>query len=159
MSAIIAGVLMGIGGTLTMDVWAKALHRLANQPLPNWAMPGRWLGHALRGQVFHEAIGDAEPVPNELGLGWALHYGVGILYGVIFAVVAGAGWLAAPTFLPVWIFALVTIAAGWFLLQPGMGLGWAGTNTPNPTKTRIVGLLAHTAFGLGMWSVARLLAG
>lgn len=159
MSAIVTGVLMGVGGTLTMDVWAKMLNRFAKQPLPNWAMPGRWFGHVFRGKVFHDAIGDAPEVPGELALGWGLHYGVGILYGLFFAVLAGPEWLAAPTFLPVWIFSLLTIAAGWFLLQPGMGLGWAGSKTPNPTKTRVMGLLAHTMFAFGMLSVARLMIG
>lgn len=158
MGPISTGILMGIGGTLTMDVWAKALNRSAGQPLPNWAMPGRWLGHVFRGKVFHDDIGVAEPVSGELGLGWGLHYGVGILYGLVFAVWAGAGWLAVPTFLPVWIFALLTIAAGWFLLQPGMGLGWAGSKTANPWKVRGMGLLAHTMFGLGMWAMAVVVA-
>ena len=71
----------------------------------------------------------------------------------LFVLLAGAEWLANPTFLPLWIFALLTIAAGWFLLQPGMGLGWAAANTPSPWKVRIMGLLAHTAFALGMWAV------
>lgn len=154
MDLLIAGVLMGIGGTVAMDIWAVVLNRVAGQPMPNWAMPGRWLGHVFRGKVFHDEIGAAEPVPNERALGWALHYEVGGIYGVIWAFIGGAAWLAHPTFVPVWIFALLTIAAGWFLLQPGMGLGWGASKTPNPWKVRGMGLLAHTAFGLGMWAVA-----
>ena len=154
MGPVTIGVLMGIGGTLAMDIWAQVLHRFAGQGLPNWAMPGRWAAHVLRGQVFHDDIAEAEPVAGELTLGWVFHYGVGILYGVVFALWAGADWLAAPSFLPVWIFALLTIAAGWFLLQPGMGLGWAASRTPHPWTARGMGLLAHTVFGLGMWGVA-----
>lgn len=66
----------------------------------------------------------------------------------------GPGWFAAPTLLPAWIFGIVTIAFGWFLLQPGMGLGWAASQTPNPTKGRLLGLVAHTVFGLGLWLTA-----
>ncbi len=148
------GIVMGLAGTLAMDIWAQVLHRVFGQPLPNWAMPGRWLAHAFRGTVFHDDIGRAEPVAGELPLGWAFHYAVGVLYGVVFAVLAGPGWLAEPTFLPVWIFALITIAAGWFLLQPGMGLGWAASKTPRPWKVRGLGLVAHTVFGCGMWAGA-----
>lgn len=154
MGVLATGVAMGLGGTLAMDLWAQALHRAAGQPLPNWAMPGRWLGHLPSGRLFHEDIGAAPPVAGELGLGWALHYGVGVLYGVLWALIAGPGWLAAPAFLPVWLFALATIAAGWFLLQPGMGLGWAAARTPRPWLVRGMGLVAHTVFGLGMWAVA-----
>lgn len=151
---IMTGFLMGLGGTLAMDVWAWILARLDIAPFPNWAMPGRWLGHVGRGKVFHDDIGAVRPVSHELARGWLLHYGVGILYGVFFIVLAGGDWMADPSFLPVWVFSLITIAAGWFLLQPGMGLGWAASKTSNPWKVRGLGLVAHTVFGLGMWAVA-----
>jgi len=148
------GILMGLGATLAMDIWAVLLGRAGVTARPNWAMPGRWLGHLFRGRVFHEAIGDAAPVERELPLGWAFHYGVGVVYGVALAVIMGPAWLAAPTFLPAWVFGLITIAAGWFLLAPGMGLGWALARAPNPWKTRGLGLAAHTVFGLGLWGTA-----
>ena len=141
---------MGLAGTLAMDVWALVLGWFG-QPKPNWAMPGRWLGHVLRGKVFHDDIGAAAPVSGELALGWALHYGVGVLYGIIFVFLAGPRWVAEPSFLPLWLFSLLTIAAGWFLLQPGMGLGWAASKTPSPWKVRAMGLAAHTVFAIGMW--------
>ena len=151
---VVAGVLMGIGGTAAMDLWALLLARTGIAPFPNWAMPGRWLAGALGGTIWQGEIGARPPVRHELPLGWAFHYAVGVLYVVVFAVAAGSVWLAAPSFAPVWLFALATIAAGWFLLQPGMGLGWAASKTPNPWKVRGLGLTAHTAFGLGMWLVA-----
>ena len=154
MGLITVGILMGLGGTLAMDLWAVLLHRALGQPKPNWANVGRWSGHTMRGKLFHDDIAVAEPVPSELKLGWAVHYGVGVAYGVIFVLLAGKDWVADPTFLPVWIFALITIAAGWFLLQPGMGLGWALSRTPRPWKGRIMGLVAHTVFGLGMFLTA-----
>lgn len=154
MELLLIGVLMGIGGTAAMDAWALVLSRFAGQTFPNWAMPGRWLAHVGRGQVWHDSIGTAEEVPGELQLGWAFHYGVGIVYGIVFLLLAGSDWLAEPVFFPLWIFSIVTIAAGWFLLQPGMGLGWAAAKTPNPWKVRIMGLIAHTMFALGMWAVA-----
>lgn len=145
---------MGLGGTVAMDVWAWTLARAGVAPFPNWAMPGRWLGHVFGGRVFHDDIAAVDPVAGELGLGWALHYGVGVLYGIVFVLLAGAEWNTEPTFFPIWIFSLITIAAGWFLLQPGMGLGWAAAKTPSPWKVRGMGLVAHTVFALGMWSVA-----
>ena len=83
------------------------------------------LAALANGQVFHEAIAAAEPYAHENALGWAGHYAVGILYGIVFALIVGIGWFSAPSFLPAWIFSILTIAAGWFLMQPGMGLGWA----------------------------------
>lgn len=151
MGLIWAGIVMGVAGTAAMDLWAILLNRSIGQPLPNWGNVGRWVAHLPRGTVFHDDIGAATPVSGETGIGWAFHYAVGIVYGVVFVVLAGRDWLAAPMFLPLWLFALVTIAAGWFLLQPGMGLGKALSKTGNPWKGRAMGLIAHTVFGIGMW--------
>lgn len=154
---IFRGALMGLGATILMDVWALALAS-AGQPKPNWAPVGRWFWRLKDGEVFHDSIAAVPAYRHELALGWAAHYVVGIVYGVVFVLIVGSEWLAAPSFLPAWIFAIVTIAAGWFLLQPGMGLGWAASRTPNPWKARIKGLIAHTVFGLGLWLTSLLLA-
>ena len=82
-----------------------------------------------------------------------------VVAGIIFILIAGRDWVAAPSFLPLWIFPLLTIAAGWFLLQPGMGAGWAASRTPAPWKARGLGLVAHTVFAVGMWIGAVLLGG
>lgn len=149
-------VAIGIGATVFMDIWAVILNKAIGQPLPNWGMVGRWVRH-LPQRVFHDDIGKAAPYAHEKALGWAFHYLVGILYGVILVALAGAGWLAAPTFLPAFILGIVTVGAGWFLLAPGMGAGWAASKLPNPTKVRALNLAAHTVFALGMFSTALLI--
>jgi len=154
LSAIELGILMGIGGTVAMDIWALIQHWVFKMPLPNWGNPGRWFAHLPT--IFHEDISKLPEVKNEVAIGWAFHYAVGIIYGIAWILIAGEDWIANPTFLPLWIFALVTIAAGWFLLHPGMGLGWALSKTPTPWKGRFLGLVAHTVFGLGMWLPALL---
>lgn len=149
-----AGLAMGLAGTVTMDLWTVLLNRLQGKGFPQWSNPGRWFVHLFRGRVFHDDIAAAEPIAGENAIGWAFHYAVGLIYGVIFAVIAGPDWLAAPTFVPVWIFGLVTIAAGWFLLHPGMGMGWALSRTATPWQGRIMGLAAHTVFAIGMYAAA-----
>ncbi|WP_438749653.1 DUF2938 domain-containing protein [Pararhizobium sp. O133] len=149
-------VAIGIGGTVLMDLWAILLSFLPGQSKPNWAPVGRWFWHLRNGKVFHEDIGKAEPYEHELALGWIGHYAVGIIYGFLPLVIAGTGWLAAPTFLPAWIIGIVTVGAGWFLLQPGLGIGWAASKTPNPTKVRVLNLVAHTVFAVGMYWTALL---
>ena len=148
---VIAGCLMGLLATGAMDLWALVLNRIAGQPLPNWAMPGRWVAHLLRGTVFHDEIAKAAQVPGELQIGWAFHYAVGILYGIALAAIMGPEWLAQPTFLPAWLFSILMVGFGWFLLQPGLGLGWAASKTPNPWKVRAMNIAAHTVFALGLW--------
>lgn len=155
---LFVGVAMGLVATIAIDVWAVILWKAFGQPAPNWAGPGRWVWHLKDGKVFHDSIGNAAPHPNEQAIGWIFHYVVGIAYGVMLALFMGPAWLAAPTLLPALIWGIVTIAAGWFLLQPGLGIGWAAAKTPNPNKVRILGLVAHAIFGVALWATAVALA-
>ncbi len=131
--------------------------RNTRQRRPNWGLVGRWFWHLRHGQIFHDNISDAKPYKHEVALGWIGHYAVGILYGVIFAIYGGAEWFSDPVFLPVWIFGILTVSAGWFLLQPGLGIGWAASKLPNAGNVRLLNLIAHTFFALGMYGTALLL--
>lgn len=155
---VFQGALLGIGANVLFDLWQRGLAATTSEPPPNWAPIGRWFWHLRNGRVFHDDIALAEPYEHELALGWAGHYAVAIVYGVVFALIAGHGWMAAPTLLPAWIFGIVTIGFGWFLLHPGLGIGWAASKTPNPTKARLLGLVAHSVFGLGLWLTALLIS-
>ena len=90
-------------------------------------------------------------------VGWAFHYAVGIIYGIALVLIIGPQWLAAPTFLPAFIWGIVTVAGGWFLLAPGMGAGWAASRRPNPMKIRAMNLVAHTVFAIGLYGTALLI--
>lgn len=148
---------IGIGATALMDIWAIFLNRAFGQGLPNWGLVGRWVRHLGQGKVFHDNIGDALPYTHELALGWAFHYLVGIVYGIILVVLAGTAWLAAPTFLPAFVLGILTVGAGWFLLAPGMGAGWAASKRPKPMQIRAFNLVAHTVFAFGLYGTALLI--
>lgn len=147
---------IGVGATALMDIWAIILNKAFGRALPNWGMVGRWVGHIGKGRLFHDDIAKAAPIANELAIGWVFHYAVGIAYGLLLVAIVGAGWLSAPTFLPAFILGIVTVAAGWFLLSPGMGGGWAASKAPNPMQVRGLNLVAHTVFALGLYGTALL---
>ncbi|HET9069903.1 MAG TPA: DUF2938 domain-containing protein [Amaricoccus sp.] len=151
MGVVAQGALLGIGANLLFDIWQRGLARASGQAAPNWAPVGRWFRHLARGRVFHDDIMRAEPGRHELLLGWIGHYAVAIVYGIAFLAIVGPGWLAAPRLLPALVFGLVTVGFGWFLLQPGLGLGWAASRTPDPWKVRRLNLAGHAVFGLGLW--------
>ncbi len=158
MELLVKGAVIGLGATVLMDLWAVLLWKVFRQPRPNWAPVGRWVWHLKNGTIFHDNIATAKPYPQEQALGWIFHYVVGILYGVILAVLVGLSWFAAPTFLPAWILGIVTVGAGWFLLQPGLGIGVAASKLPNANTVRILNLVSHTVFALGLYGTALLLA-
>lgn len=149
-------VVIGIGATVLMDIWALILAAFFGQARANWAPVGRWFWHLKSGKVFHDSIADAPPYSGELALGWIGHYGVGVVYAFLLVLFTGTQWLANPTFLPALIFGIITVGAGWFLLQPGLGLGWAASKTPNPNKVRSLNILAHIVFAVGLYCTALL---
>ncbi|MEM1130791.1 MAG: DUF2938 domain-containing protein [Pseudomonadota bacterium] len=151
MVLLVQGLLIGIGATVLLDLYNVALARFAGIPAPNWGMIGRWFWHLREGTVFHDSIAEAAPYDREVQLGWVMHYAVGAIYGLVLAVVMGAGWMAAPTVLPALILGWLTVGFGWFLLQPGLGLGWAASRAETPMKVRGLNLAAHTVFGVGLW--------
>lgn len=156
--AALRGLAIGIGATMLFDLWAILLHKLFGTGLPNWKLVGRWVAHLGRGTLFHDDIARASPVAGEAALGWAFHYAVGAFYGLLLVLFAGPGWLAAPRFLPAFVLGIATVGAGWFLLAPGMGAGWAASKAPNPMRTRGLNLVAHTVFAAGLYGSALLMA-
>lgn len=151
-------VVIGVGATVVMDLWAVLLQRLLGVQPSNWAMVGRWVGHFANGQFVHAKIADAPPIRAELALGWIVHYLTGITYGALLLGIWGLDWARRPTLLPALILSLVALIAPFFVLQPGMGLGVAGAKTPNPNATRLRSALNHTVFGLGLYLSALLFA-
>lgn len=155
---VLQGALLGVGANLLFDLWQRGLALAAGRPAPDWGPVGRWFWHLREGKVFHDDIGAAEPYGREVALGWIGHYVVAIVYGVIFALIVGPGWLVAPRFLPALAFGLATVGFGWFLLQPGLGMGWAASRTPDPGRVRLQNLAGHTVFGTGLWLTGLLIA-
>ena len=155
---IAKGILIGTGATVLLDLWSFGMAWFFRDPQPDFRMMGRWFAHLREGKVFHADIAAAAPHPQENAIGWAGHFAVGIAYGIVLALACGREWLAAPTLFPALAWGVLTIAAGWFLLLPGMGLGMAGSALPDPGKARATGLLAHVVFGLGLWLTALYLA-
>ena len=151
-------LVIGIGGTAAMDIWALVLNAVFKQPLPNWGLAGRWFAHLPKGTFFHRDIAAAQAIPNETAIGWIAHYVIGIIYAGALIVFAGPTWVSNPTFLPAWILGLVTVGAGWFILQPGMGAGWAASLRPHPMRIRALNLIAHTVFAAGLYGTALALA-
>lgn len=122
---------IGVGATALLDLWALFLNRAFGIPLANWAVIGRWFAYLPRGRFMHDTIADTPPVANELAIGWIMHYLVGALFAGIVLLFWGLDWARNPTLLPALIVGVVTVGCGWFILQPGMGMGIAASKKPN----------------------------
>lgn len=155
---LVRAALVGIGGTIILDLYAFILQRLFGVPATNWRMVGRWIGHMPTGEFVQPAIGQAKPVPGEHALGWAFHYGIGIGYGLLLLAIRGAGWFRSPGIAEPLMLALMLLVLPFFVMMPGLGMGMAGSRTPNPNMTRLKSVIGHSVFGCGMYLTALLMA-
>ncbi len=148
---VAAGVVMGVTGSALMDTWSFVLRRRFNVPTLDYALLGRWIGHVPRGRFFHDRIAASEPIPWEGRLGWLAHYSIGIAFAFLLLGIWGVGWTRSPTLMPALLVGLGTIVAPWFVMQPAMGAGIAGSRTPSPSSTRLRNLGTHTVYAIGLY--------
>lgn len=151
LALILPALLIGFGATLILDLWTLFLARALNIPGPNWAMVGRWIGHFPRGQFLHQSIAQANAVPGEHALGWLAHYLIGVVFAALLLLVCGLEWARQPSLAPALIIGVLTVAAPFLLMQPGMGAGVAASKMPKPNVARLRSLMAHSVFGLGLY--------
>lgn len=149
-----AAIIIGLGATLTFDLWAQFLKRAFKITPSNICLVGRWIRYMPRGKFTHTNIASTPRLSAECAVGWIAHYSIGIAFALAFVTLAGSHWLHNPTPLPAILFGIVTVAAPFFLMQPAFGFGWAASKTPKPAQARIRSLMNHAAFGLGLYLFA-----
>jgi len=149
-SGVLDALWSGIVATLAADLWQRLLQGLAGLPPAPWGLVGRWIALMPRGVFAHRSIAAAPPAPGERALGWAFHYGVGVVYAALY--LALLRWFAAPpTLSSAVLFSLAMLVAPWLVMQPALGLGVFATRAPRPNVTRAVTVTTHAAFGIGLF--------
>ena len=146
-------VLIGVGATLLMDLWALLLKRFGIPSL-NFAFQGRWIGHLPEGTWIHERIAQATPVRGERIIGWSAHYSIGMSFAGLLLAVFGLSWARSPSLWPALLVGVGTVLAPLFVLQPALGAGIASSKTPTPVFNSLKSLATHTVFGAGMYLAA-----
>jgi hypothetical protein len=155
---IVDAILIGVGATLLIDLWALLLRRAFSVRSLDYCLLGRWVLHIPRGVVSHDNIGAAAKQPHECAIGWTTHYLIGTGFALVFVLLASEAWLARPTLLPALAFGAATVVVPFFTMQPALGLGIAASKTPNPNRARLKSLMTHTVFGLGLYVSAVVLS-
>ena len=154
--SLISAILIGLGATLTTDLWTLFLKRAFKIPAPNYCLVGRWLRTMPEGTFKHSNIASAPQKSADCTVGWIAHYMIGITFAIAFVALVGNNWLQHPTLIPTIVFGVVTVLAPFFIMQPLFGLGFAASKTSNPTQARLRSLMNHTAFGVGLYLFALL---
>lgn len=154
--------LIGLGATLTFDLWGLFLKRAFKIAPSNICLVGRWVRYMPEGTFTHANIASAPRKSAECAFGWMAHYTIGIAFALVFVALVGNHWFEQPALLPAVAFGIGTVLAPFFIMQPAFGLGIAASKTANPLQARVRSLMNHTAFGVGLylftWLTNRLLA-
>ena len=152
--SLISTISIGLGATLTFDLWGLFL-KLAFKITPsNICLVGRWLRSMPEGTFQHANIGASPSKSAECAVGWIAHYMTGVMFAFAFVALAGSDWLKHPTPIPAILFGVVTVLAPFFIMQPAFGLGFAASKTSNPAQARLRSLLNHLVFGVGLYLFA-----
>ena len=156
--SLINAILIGLGATLTTDLWSLFLKRVFKITSPNYCLVGRWLRYMPEVTFRHSNIASAPQKSAECTVGWIAHYMIGITFAIAFVGLVGNNWLQHPMLIPAIIFGVVTILMPFFIMQPAFGLGFAASKTLNPTQARLRSLMNHIAFGIGLYSFGLLIS-
>lgn len=153
----VATLSVGMIATATLDLWAWLLKRAFGVPITNWGHVGRWFLGMRSGTYRRQSIAASPAAAFERTVGWSAHYLVGVTYAVAYLVALSA-LSRAPSVHSAALFGILTVLAPWLILQPGLGLGFFASRTPKPNLTRVLNILAHLVFGLGLYLGWRLVA-
>ena len=154
--SLVRAILIGLGATLSTDLWALLLKRAFKITTPNYCLVGRWLRTMPEGVFTHSNIASAPQKSAECTVGWIAHYLIGITFAITFVALAGNNWLQHPALIPAIVFGVGTVLMPFFIMQPAFGLGFAASKTSSPMQARIRSLMNHTVFGAGLYLCALL---
>jgi hypothetical protein len=152
MDILTGAILVGIGATAVTDLWSLTRKRLLGIAPPDFGLVGRWLAHMTHGRFRQDSIVAAPRVHGERAIGWIAHYLIGISFAAVLIGLWGVEWLERPRLGPALIVGIATVAAPFFVMQPGMGAGIAASRTPRPGAARLQSLITHFVFGLGLYA-------
>ena len=82
--SLISAILIGLGATLTFDLWALFLKRAFKITPSNICLVGRWLRYMPEGIFKHSNIVSAPTKSAECTVGWIAHYMIGITFAIVF---------------------------------------------------------------------------
>ena len=154
-----SAVLMGLGATLTLDLWASFLKHAFKIAPSNFCLVGRWVRYMPEGTFSHSNIGSTPQKRAECAVGWIAHYLIGVTFAIAFVLLAGNNWFQRPRLIPAVVFGAATVLAPFLIMQPALGLGIAAAKTANPPQARLRSMMNHMVFGMGLYLFGWLVSG
>lgn len=151
-------IVLGVMATAILDGWNYMRHVAFDVPLTRYEYIGRWMLHMLDGKFWHESIKQSAEMPGELLAGWTGHYMIGVFFALMLLAGWGLKWLQRPTLMPAMLVGLITVLIPYFIMQPAMGSGIAGSLTANPQAAIIKVIVSHVVFGFALYAAGLLVS-
>jgi hypothetical protein len=147
-------IVIGLGATLSMDLWNQVLRRAFGVPSLDYCLLGRWVLNIPSGTFRHASRGAAARRRGECVAGWITHYAIGVTLAVVFVAIVSPAWLAQPRLSPALVYGLLTVVFPMFVMQPALGLGVASSKVAHPWQARAKSVGTHLVFGVGLFAAA-----
>lgn len=144
-------VVIGVIATAFLDLWNMLRHYVFDVPLTKYEFIGRWMLYMLDGKFYHASIKQSPAINGELLAGWVGHYAIGVAFAVILLMLCGLKWLQSPKLKSAMLVSMATVVIPYFVMQPGMGLGIAGSASPDQVATIMKVIISHIVFGFGLY--------
>ena len=143
-------ILIGIGSCVIFDLWQRIFQRFTSIPPSNWTIVGRWfIGLISNGRLMANQLSEEPEEKHETTVGWIVHYGVGIFYAYVFAVLVQFE-LVKPTIIDGFLFGVASVVVPWLFFMPALGVGILANRAPNPRLECALALMMHSIFGLSL---------
>ena len=143
-------ILIGIGSCVIFDLWQRVFQRFTSIPPSNWTIVGRWfIGLISNGRLMANQLSEEPEEKHETTVGWIVHYGVGIFYAYVFAVLVQIQ-LIKPTIIDGLLFGIASVVVPWLFFMPALGIGILANRAPNPRLECALALMMHSIFGLSL---------
>lgn len=147
----LGAAIIGLSATLIMDFWAFFSRKYLGLTPPNYCLVGRWFCYMPKGKWVHHNIVKSTALPGECAVGWLAHYVIGAIYGMALVALTSGEWRHDPSLHVALGFGVATLAFPFLVMQPSFGLGIFSSRALNPREARLKSLLAHIAFGVGLY--------
>jgi hypothetical protein len=154
---LLAGVLVGVAATVTMDVLGSVSRRVGLAAGAKGQWVGRWYLGIPQGRFVHANIAAAPEQPGETRAALVGHYLIGITLAVLYVVGAELVGLSPASFSVAVGYGLATCVFPWFLVFPALGFGVCGRKGPPELRLFTSSLMNHLFYGFGLWWIAMLL--
>ena len=148
---ILQGLISGLIATLIFDLFNQSLNIAYSIDKPKWNLLGRYFLGYKKGRFVRNSLVDDDEVKNELLWGYLIHYGIGIIYGLIYVILNNI-FFDYPSIFIAYLFGFITVLGAWCYLMPfAYNLGFFASKSNQRFHILAQNLIVHFVFGTGLF--------